>query len=207
MEIVLKLTADPKLETLLDKLCNALDLGNDLPFTAAQVNPTAAGTMALPVNPVTASSAPTATPVNTATPAAPVNPTPAGMTTATTTTAAQVVPAVQPVVTVPLRSALVTTTVPTAPTAPVTTTTTPGANAVQQPTTAPTAAPAATVPTAAPTYQIADLARAAATLMDAGKQPQLLALLAQFGVQSLGQLKPEQFGQFATALRGLGAKL
>lgn len=77
--------------------------------------------------------------------------------------------------------------------------------------TVPTAAPAApsspTVPTAAPTYQIEDLARASAQLMDASKQPQLLALLQQFKVQGLSQLQPDQFGPFATALRGMGAKI
>jgi hypothetical protein len=77
--------------------------------------------------------------------------------------------------------------------------------------TVPTAVPAApsspAVPTAAPTYQIEDLARASAQLMDAGKQPQLLALLQQFKVQGLSQLQPGQFGAFATALRGMGAKI
>jgi hypothetical protein len=43
--------------------------------------------------------------------------------------------------------------------------------------------------------------------MDAGKQPQLLALLQQFKVQGLSQLQPGQFGAFATALRGMGAKI
>lgn len=177
MEITLKLTADPKLETLLDKLCNALDLGNGLPFTATQTTP---------VKPAAVTTV------------APVNPTPAVTTAAPTTAAVPVTTSAPTVATAPSPTVPVTTTVPVAAPAPVTTQPAPAANAVPQQT---------TVPTAAPTYQIADLARAAATLMDAGKQPQLLALLAQFGVQSLGQLKPEQFGQFATALRGLGAKL
>lgn len=59
----------------------------------------------------------------------------------------------------------------------------------------------------APAYQIDDLARGAAQLMDAGKQQECLALLSQFGVQSLGQLSPDNFGVFATALRQMGAKL
>lgn len=67
-------------------------------------------------------------------------------------------------------------------------------------------APAALV-AGAPAYQIDDLARAAAQLMDAGKQQDLLALLGQFGVQSLGQLTPDKFGAFATILRQMGAKL
>ena len=185
MEIVLKLTADPKLETLLDKLCNALDLGNGLPFTASQVAP------AKPA-PVVPTVVPAAT--TTAVRAVPVNPTPS-------TPVATTAPLAQPAIVSNAPTAMPANTAPVATPAPVTTTVStaaPGAPVAQQQT---------TVPTAAPTNQIADLARAAATLMDAGKQPQLLALLAQFGVQSLGQLKPEQFGQFATALRGLGAKL
>lgn len=67
-------------------------------------------------------------------------------------------------------------------------------------------APAAPV-AVAPAYQIDDLARGAAQLMDAGKQQECLALLSQFGVQSLGQLSTDNFGAFATALRQMGAKL
>lgn len=72
----------------------------------------------------------------------------------------------------------------------------------------PTAAQGNPAPVAAaPAYQIDDLARAAAQLMDAGKQQELIALLGQFGVQALTQLSKEQFGTFATALRQMGAKL
>lgn len=60
---------------------------------------------------------------------------------------------------------------------------------------------------AAPAYQLDDLARAAAQLMDAGKRDDLLALLAQFSVASMAQLPADQYGNFATALRQLGAKL
>lgn len=181
MEITLKLTADPKLETLLDKLCNALDLGNGLPFTATQTTPVKPAAVTTVV--------PDAT--TTAVRAVPVNPTPS-------TPVATTAPLAQPAIASNAPTAMPANTAPATTPALVTTQPAPAANAVP---------PQTAVPTAAPTYQIADLARAAATLMDAGKQPQLLALLAQFGVQSLGQLKPEQFGQFATALRGLGAKL
>lgn len=65
-----------------------------------------------------------------------------------------------------------------------------------------------TAPTAqAPAYTLDDLARAAAVLMDAGKQQQLIALLGQFGVPSLMQLPKERYGEFATALRQMGAKI
>lgn len=65
-------------------------------------------------------------------------------------------------------------------------------------------APVQTVPH---TYTRDDLANAAMTLMDAGRQPDLLNLLAQFGVDSLPAIPPEQYGAFATALRGLGAQI
>lgn len=74
--------------------------------------------------------------------------------------------------------------------------------------TAPTTPQTPVVPVAAaPAYQVDDLARAAAQLMDAGKQQECLALLSQFQVRGLGDLRPEQFGEFATALRQIGAKI
>lgn len=63
------------------------------------------------------------------------------------------------------------------------------------------------VPTSAPAYSMEDLARASTQLMDAGKQQDLLNLLAQFGAQSLMQVPQEQYGVFATKLRELGAKI
>lgn len=74
----------------------------------------------------------------------------------------------------------------------------------------PPAQPAPTqqeVPTSQPTYDMDDLSRAAMTLMDTGRQDELRKLLAQFGVQSLPDLPQEQYGAFATALRGMGAKI
>ena len=69
-------------------------------------------------------------------------------------------------------------------------------------------APPAPAPVAtAPAFALDDLARAASALMDAGKQPALIALLGQFGVQALTQLQKDQYGAFATALRQLGAKI
>lgn len=85
-----------------------------------------------------------------------------------------------------------------------------------QPTAAPTApavqsavAPGAApvVPTTTKEYTVDDLARAAIPLMDAGGQQVLVGLLSQFGVATLPQLPKEQYGAFATALRGLGAKI
>lgn len=61
----------------------------------------------------------------------------------------------------------------------------------------------------APTFTQADIAKAGAELFTTRPdlQPQVMALLGQFGCQSVMDLKPEQFGAFATALRGLGAKI
>ena len=67
--------------------------------------------------------------------------------------------------------------------------------------------PAASVPTAAHAYTADELAKAAMTLMDAGKQMELIQLLASFGVNSIPALQPEQMGAFATALRGMGAQI
>ena len=65
----------------------------------------------------------------------------------------------------------------------------------------------AAVPTATATYTIDQLAYAASPLIDAGKLPEVQALLGQFGVNILTELPAEQYGAFATALRGLGAKI
>ena len=91
---------------------------------------------------------------------------------------------------------------PPAPAAPVA----PAAPAAPTAPTAP-AAPAAPVPTTQVSYKPDDLARAAMSLMDSGRQPDLIALLGQFGVVSIPDLRPEQYGAFATALRGMGAQI
>ncbi len=76
---------------------------------------------------------------------------------------------------------------------------------------APVAPPPATNPAvplaSAPTYSLDQIAKAGAELAQAGKINDLLSLLQQYGVQAVTQLKPEQIGSFATALRGLGAQL
>lgn len=65
----------------------------------------------------------------------------------------------------------------------------------------------ASVPTTTTGYTLDDLARAAMTLMDAGRQQELLGLLSQFGVDSLPALPQTQYGAFATTLRGMGAQI
>lgn len=74
------------------------------------------------------------------------------------------------------------------------------------PVNAPAAAPSAPAPSDAKALTMDDLGRAGATLIDAGKMPQLIALLGKYGVQAVTQLKPEQFNAFADEMRALGAK-
>lgn len=72
------------------------------------------------------------------------------------------------------------------------------------------AAPAPTqaaVPVTAQSYTPEQLAVAATQLMDSGRQPELMGLLAAFGVQALTQLPKEQYGNFATQLRAMGARI
>lgn len=71
-----------------------------------------------------------------------------------------------------------------------------------------TVAPA--VPLAsAPTFNIQQIAKAGADLFTARPElrPQVTALLTSYGIQSVTDLRPEHYGAFATALRGLGAAI
>ena len=73
---------------------------------------------------------------------------------------------------------------------------------------APVNYPAPNVPLAQPPkYTVDQIMAAGATLMDAGKVNELMNLLHSFGVQAVLDLKPEQLGAFATALRELGAQI
>lgn len=125
-------------------------------------------------------------------------------------TPAPVAPVVTPVTHAPVPPVTMppATVVPTQPTpAPVATPTPAPAPAEPAQTVAPTN-PAPTVPvTTAPTYTLDQIAKAGASLVDAGKMEQLLALLAKYGVQAVTQLQPDQYGVFATELRTLGAQL
>ncbi len=64
-----------------------------------------------------------------------------------------------------------------------------------------------TVPTAAQTYTMEQLSVAATSLMDQGKTVVLQQLLQSFNVPSMMQLPKEQYGNFATQLRALGARI
>lgn len=114
-----------------------------------------------------------------------VSGTPAPVPAASAVQTAQVAPAVAP-----------TAQVPQAPSAPVT----PPPAAVPVPQAVP-------VQTAQVTYSMDDLATAASTLLDSGRMAELQNLLRSFGVESLPALPQEQYGAFATALRGMGARI
>lgn len=127
-----------------------------------------------------------------ATPTAPVNPTSAPVAT----------PAQAPGA--PLSATPAQTATPIVPTVPV---------AAPAPAVAPVAVspanavPTGTVPTAAPQYTIDMLATAGSSLIDAGKMDRLMGLLGKFGVASLTEIKPENYGAVATELRALGAQI
>ncbi|MBQ6987072.1 MAG: hypothetical protein IJQ25_08815, partial [Oscillibacter sp.] len=62
---------------------------------------------------------------------------------------------------------------------------------------------------AAPAFTVAQIGAAGADLItrNPAKRNELNALLQQYGVQTISELKPEQVGSFAQSLRGLGANL
>ena len=93
--------------------------------------------------------------------------------------------------------------IPVTPVAPVTPIT-----PVQSAPVTPVAQPAMSpVPTTERTYSLDELANAAMTLMDKGMQNQLQELLASYGVEALPALPREMYGNFATALRGMGSNI
>ncbi len=110
--------------------------------------------------------------------------------------AGQPAPQVMPVQTAPVQPALVVQHAVT-PTPPA---------VVQAP--IPAAPQAPTVaPTAAVSYSISQLSVAAMQLKDQGRIADLQGLLAQFGVQAMTQLRPDQLPDFAMALIGMGVKI
>ena len=70
--------------------------------------------------------------------------------------------------------------------------------------------PVTNVPLAqAPTFTLEQISKAGADLVTVqpAKMQELMGLMAQFGVQTVNALKPDQLGAFATALRGMGAQI
>lgn len=80
------------------------------------------------------------------------------------------------------------------------------APAPAEPVKAEPAAPAQDTATAK-TYTREEIARAGSALVTLGKMQELLALLQRYGVASVAQLSPEQYGAFAADLIALGASL
>lgn len=73
------------------------------------------------------------------------------------------------------------------------------------PTPVPQPVPAPAQPQKAITIDM--LAAAGAPLIDQGKMPQLMALLAKYNVQAITQLTPDKYDSFATDLRSIGAQI
>lgn len=75
-----------------------------------------------------------------------------------------------------------------------------------------TAAPAQT-PVTAPVsqevkkYTLPEIQAALAPLLDAGKAVELQQLMAQFGVQYLGEVPEDRYPELVNAIRGLGARI
>ena len=115
----------------------------------------------------------------------------------------------QPPVAVPQGNVTPPVAAPVPPAAPLATTMPPAPAAAPAAPPAPAPAPAApAVPvTTAPTYTLDQIAKAGASLVDAGKMEPLLALLSRYGVQAVTQRAPEHYGAFATELRALGAQI
>jgi len=77
-----------------------------------------------------------------------------------------------------------------------------------QPAPAPMPAPVQAAPAAeVPIVDFNALCRAGAALVDHGKKAEVLDALRRYGVQSVTQLKPEQFNQYAAELRAMGAQI
>ncbi len=121
--------------------------------------------------------------------------------------ATKVTPVVQQVVAPAETAAPTTTTVLSTPPVqnvqPVPTTQTAQAAPVAQ-NTAPTVSPVPTA-TATPTYTMEQLAVAATGLIDAGKMQDVQNTLASLGAQTLMDLPQEKYGEFASAIKAIGA--
>ena len=63
------------------------------------------------------------------------------------------------------------------------------------------------VPTSVPQYTFDMIQTACAECMDKGQAQQLQGLLQKFGIRRIPELRSEQYGAFATELRGLGARI
>lgn len=67
--------------------------------------------------------------------------------------------------------------------------------------------PTTPVPTKTVSYTLDDLQKAAIGLMDNGHRNDLIDLLGKFEIPSLANLPESRYGEFALALRGIGAEI
>lgn len=176
--------ADPLIDTAARQLLASGGGSAEAVVSKVPKNPSIPAAPAAPASP-----APVPAPA-TAPAAPPSAPTPAPVTAPTAAPASASAPA-------PVAAPVVPAPAPAAPAAPVA----PG------PTAAPGSMPAAAAP--APSYTQEQLSKAGVELVstDPAKMAELSSLLAQYGVQAITQLAPAQYGAFATALRGLGARI
>ena len=56
-------------------------------------------------------------------------------------------------------------------------------------------------------YTLPEIQAALAPLLDAGKSVELQQLMAQFGVQYLGEVPEDRYPELVNAIRGLGARI
>jgi len=56
-------------------------------------------------------------------------------------------------------------------------------------------------------YTLPEIQAALAPLLDAGKAVELQQLMAQFGVQYLGEVPEDRYPELVNAIRGLGARI
>lgn len=117
--------------------------------------------------------------------------------------ATKVTPVVQQAVTPTATTTTVPSTPPVQNVQPVPTTQTAQAAPVAQ-NTAPAASRVPTA-TATPTYTMEQLAVAATGLIDAGKMQDVQNTLAALGAQTLMDLPQEKYGEFASAIKAIGA--
>lgn len=113
--------------------------------------------------------------------------------------AAKVAPAVQQAVAPTATTTTVPSTPPVQDVQPVPTTQT-----AQTAPAAPTVSPVPTA-TATPTYSMEQLAVAATGLIDAGKMQDVQNTLVSLGAQTLMDLPQEKYGEFASAIKAMGA--
>lgn len=100
----------------------------------------------------------------------------------------------------PTQVAITAPTVNVATDAPVQTVTAPVQTPVQTPVTAP-------VSQEVKKYTLPEIQAALAPLLDAGKAVELQQLMAQFGVQYLGEVPEDRYPELVNAIRGLGARI